>query len=340
MATALPEPGDPQTLYVVDLTGYVFRAYHALPPMSTTSGEPTHAVYGVTQMLLSLVTTQKPHLLAVALDAPGPSFRKAIYEGYKATRPAPPPDLREQIERLEEVVDAYAIPCLSEPGFEADDLIATLVDQAKAAGLKVVVVSADKDLLQLVDDDVVMFDTMRERIYGREETFEKLGVLPEQVCDFLALTGDSSDNVPGVPSVGPKTAAALLGEHASLDDVYAHVDSLKKKALRQKLIDHKDAAYLSRQLVCLRRDAPVELDLEKLRYGGADQDRLRALFTKLEFHRLLTQLAPPPAVVRSYRTITTEAELGEAVSAIREAGRLAIYTVAEGTDPKIGRAHV
>ncbi len=333
MATTLPEPGDPRVLYVVDLTGYVFRAYHALPPMSTASGEPTHAVYGVTQMLLSLVTTQKPHLLAVALDAAGPTFRKQIYDGYKATRPPPPPDLREQIERLTEVVDAYAIPCLSVPGFEADDLIATLVAKAKAERLKVVVVSADKDLLQLVDGDVVMFDSMRDRVYGSEETFEKLGVAPEQVCDFLALTGDSSDNVPGVPSVGPKTAASLLGEHGGLDEVYAHVDAITKKALKQKLIDHKADAYLSRELVCLRTDAPVELDVEKLRYGGADQEALRALFTKLEFHRLLAQLAPPPAIPKSFRTITTEAELLEVVADIRAAGRLALYTAAEGFDP-------
>lgn len=333
MATALPEPGDPQTLYVVDLTGYVFRAYHALPPMSTSTGEPTHAVYGVTQMLLNLITTQKPHRLALALDAPGPSFRKSIYEAYKATRPAPPPDLREQIERLQEVVEAYAIPCLSVPGFEADDLIATLVDKARGAGLKLVIVSADKDLLQLVDGDVVMFDTMRDRVYGREETFERLGVMPEQVCDYLALTGDSSDNIPGVPSVGPKTAAALLGEYATLDDVYAHVEGMKKKALRQRLIDHKDDAYLSRQLVCLRRDAPIEFDLDELTYRGADEAKLRTLFTKLEFHRLLAKLAPPPPVVRSCRSITTEAELEEVVGAIREAGRLALYTVSEGHDP-------
>ncbi len=336
MATSLPPAGDPDVLYVVDLTGYVFRAYHALPPMSTASGEPTHAVYGVTQMLNSLVTQQRPQLLAVALDASGPSFRKALYPAYKATRPAPPPDLREQIDRLQEVVDAYAIPCLSEPGFEADDLIATLVAQARAHDLKVVVVSADKDLLQLVDAHVVMFDSMRDRVFGRAETVEKLGVPPEKVCDYLALTGDSSDNVPGVPSVGPKTAAALLAERADLEDVYAHLDEVSKKGVRAKLAQHRDDAFLSRELVCLRTDAPVTLDLDALRYGGADQERLRELFTRLEFHRLLAQVAPappPPAPRAEHRVLSSLPAVRAACASIRAAGRLALVTVAEGDDP-------
>jgi DNA polymerase-1 len=333
MATQLPEPGDPRTLYVVDLTGYVFRAYHALPPMSTSRGEPTHAVYGVTQMLLSLVQTQKPALLAVALDPPGVSFRKEIFDAYKENRKERPEDLRQQIERLEEVVDAYAIPCLAEKGFEADDVIATLVARAKAEGLRVVIVSADKDLLQLVDGGVIMFDTMRDRVYGREETVAKMGVPPEQVRDYLALTGDSSDNIPGVPSVGPKTAAKLLGEHGSLDGIYEHVESITRKATKAKLKEHRDDAYLSRRLVSLVDDVPVEVDLEALRYGGADEDRLRELFSKLEFHRLLSQLAPRPTEPATFEALTTKAALEDAVAAARAEGTVAVYTALEGDDP-------
>jgi DNA polymerase-1 len=336
MATALPPPGDPNVLYVVDLTGYVFRAYHALPPMSTSSGEPTHAVYGVTNMLLKIVNEQRPELLAVALDAPNAnSFRKQIYPEYKATRKEHPPDLRPQIQRLEEVVEAYAIPCLSVEGFEADDLIATLVAQAKEKGLRAVVVSADKDLLQLVDGDrVLMFDTMKDKVYGPKETIEKLGVPPEKVRHFLALTGDTSDNVPGVPSVGPKTAVQLLTDRADLDDVYAHIEDVTKKALKAKLIAHEKDARLSLELVSLRTDAPVELDLEKLKYGGADNDRLRKLFTKLEFHRLLPKLAPPkPSKAATHRVVGTEAQLAEVIDKIRTANMVALYTAAEGDDP-------
>ncbi|MBX3268939.1 MAG: DNA polymerase I [Sandaracinaceae bacterium] len=330
MATSLPAPGDPNVLYVVDLSGYVFRAYHALPPMSTRSGEPTHAVYGVTQMLLSLVATRRPARLAVALDAPGPSFRRAIFDGYKATRRAHPPDLDPQVERLEEVVEAYGIPILSAPGFEADDLIATLVERAREAGLEVVVVSADKDLLQLVGPGVTMYDSMRERVYGPAEAEEKMGVRPSQIADFLALTGDSSDNVPGVPSVGPKTAARLLAEHGTLDALYAHLDAVAQKGTREKLAAHRDDAYLSRELVTLRRDAPVRLDLDALRHGGADEERLRALFTELEMHKLLGQLAPAPVrPVRYGRPLVDPAGLAAALAAARAAGCVAIYTLAE-----------
>jgi len=329
MATSLPAPGESNTLYVIDLTGYVFRAYHALPPMSTSRGEPTHAVFGVTQMLLALVQTQEPALLAVALDAPGPSFRKEIYPEYKATRSAHPPDLDPQMERLEEVCAAYGIPVLTEPSFEADDLIATLVHRATEAALEVVVVSADKDLLQLVGPGVIMYDTMREKIYGVPETIDKMGVRPDQIVDYLSLTGDSSDNVPGVPSVGPKTAAKLLAEFDTLDGIYAGLDTIKRKGTRTKLGEHRDDAYLSHRLVSLRLDAPVDFDVEALRYGGADEDRLRELFALLEFHRLLAQLTPKPRALANYEVALDEEALGEALANIREAGVVAIYTLAE-----------
>ncbi|MCC6874862.1 MAG: DNA polymerase I [Sandaracinaceae bacterium] len=331
--TRLPAPADPETLYVVDLTGYVYRAYHALPPMSTSKGEPTHAVFGVTQMLLALVQTQKPAMLAVCLDAPGASaYRKSIYKDYKANRPAPPPDLREQIDRLEEVVAAYAIPSFSDPGLEADDLIATLVAKAKKAGLRVVIVSADKDLLQLVDQDVVLYDTMRDKVYGVPETLEKLGVPPAQVRDYLALVGDSSDNVPGVPSVGPKTASKLLSDFGTLDELLAHLDRVDRKALRKTLEEHAEQAKLSQKLVTLRDDAEIELDKNALRYGGADEDKLRELFGRLEFHRLLAQLQPRPAAPAKVSTITREPALRALAAKAQSEGALALWTVAEGED--------
>ncbi|MFK7992013.1 MAG: DNA polymerase I [Sandaracinaceae bacterium] len=332
MPTALPPPGDPDVLYVVDLSGYVYRAYHALPPMSTSRGEPTHAVYGVTQMLLALVQQQQPARLAVALDPAGPSFRKEIYPEYKATRPAPPEDLREQIDRLEEVIEAYAIPCFVVPGFEADDVIATVVERAREAGLRTVVVSADKDLLQLVRDDVLMFDTMRDRIYGREETVAKMGVEPEQVRDYLALTGDSSDNVPGVKSVGPKTAATLLGAQPTLDAIYENLDEIKRKGTRAKLTEFKKEAYLSRDLVSLRADVPLEMDLSALHYGGADQSKLRSLFSRLEFHRLLAQLAPPPPALDTVEVVHTESALEALLDEAKAEGEVGLYVAAEGDD--------
>jgi DNA polymerase-1 len=289
--TALPPAGDEHTMYVVDLSGYVFRAFHAIPSLTTSRGEPTNAIYGVVAMLLKLVKQQQPRLLAVALDGRGPTMRHGLYAAYKATRPPAPPELVAQIARLKDVIDAYAIPLYAQQGVEADDLIATVVRRARAEGLRVVVVSADKDLLQLVDgEDVLVWDTMRDKVFGEPETVEKMGVPPRQVRDLLALMGDTSDNIPGVPSVGPKTAAQLLHEHGDLDALYAHLDRVAKKGLREKLETHRADAMLSRDLVRLVDDLAIDFDPAKLHYGGADVAKLRALFTELEFTRLVAQL--------------------------------------------------
>ena len=235
MPEELPKKGDPKTIYVIDISSYVFRAYHALPPLSNSKGEPTHAVAGVASMLLKLLREREPHGVIVAMDSRGKSFRKELYADYKANRPPAPPDLEQQMIRVREIAEAWGMAPLEAPGFEADDIIATLVTQARAQGLRVVIVSADKDLLQLVGPDVVMYDTMRDKVFGAEETREKLGVEPEQVRDLLALMGDSSDNVPGVPSVGQKTAAKLLADYGSLDGIYENLEGITRKALKAKL---------------------------------------------------------------------------------------------------------
>src|SRR5262245_16070690 len=212
MATPLFEPGALDVLYIVDLSGYVFRAYHALAPLTSSAGEPTQAVYGTVSMLEKLVRTRRPAMLAVAMDSRAPTFRKEIYQEYKAHRPPQPPDLSQQMARCREIVDAFAIPVFHKDGFEADDLIASAVAQARTRKWRVVIVSADKDLMQLVGDDVILWDTMRDKVFGPAEVVERFGVPVSQVRDWLALTGDASDNIPGVPSVGPKTAKELLVE--------------------------------------------------------------------------------------------------------------------------------
>src|SRR4051812_24474425 len=208
--TTLPPKGSPEALYLIDLSSYVFRAYHALPPLSNTKGEPTHATYGTVNMLQKLVGERSPAYLAVAMDSRGVTFREKLDPNYKATRQAPPPDLAVQMARAREIVEAYRIPIFQTEGVEADDLIATAVDEAIRAGLFVVIMGSDKDLMQLVGERVVMWETMRDKVYGAAEVEEKFGVPPSQMRDLLALMGDSSDNIPGVPSVGPKTAADLL----------------------------------------------------------------------------------------------------------------------------------
>jgi DNA polymerase-1 len=339
MLEKLPNKGDPETIYVIDISSYVFRAYHALPPLSSSKGEPTHAVAGVSAMLLKLLREHEPHGLIVAMDSKQRSFRKELFEAYKANRPPAPPDLQQQMSRVREVVEAWGMSPIEAPGFEADDIIATLVGQARDKGLRVVIVSADKDLLQLVGPDVVMYDTMRNKVFGPEETREKLGVDPGQVRDLLALMGDSSDNVPGVPSVGQKTAAKLLEEYGTFDGIYENLDNITRKALKAKLTDHRDDALTSRELVTLRTDVEIDPAAVTRPFTGGSTSALRAIFSELELTRLLAQLEPASpdeaaAVVEGhYETITTAEDLARVARAIRETNSFSLYSVMDIDDP-------
>lgn len=350
--TALFPAGEPDVLYIVDLSGYVFRAYHAIAPLTSPSGEPTQAVFGTVNMLERLVRQRRPSLLAVAMDSPTPTFRKEIFAGYKAHRPPPPPDLAPQMRRCREIVDAFAIPIFQKDGFEADDLIASAVRQAREQSMRVVVVSADKDLMQLVGPDVLLWDTMRDKVFGVAEVEERFGVPVTRVRDWLALTGDSSDNVPGVPSVGPKTATELLSRHDTLDGIFSHLDAVERKALREKLRAHEADARLSQTLVTLREDVPVTFDPKALRYGGRDVARLRKLYSELGFAKHAAALeseqqalplgerAPAPAPTapraREDRVILDRAGLEEAVLVTKSSGRLSIVVQTTDLAPMVG----
>lgn len=339
----LPPPGDPRTLYVVDISGYVFRAYHALPAMTSASGEPTHAVLGTTTMLQRLVTEQQPAMLAVAMDSRTPSFRDAIFAAYKANRPPAPPDLKQQMLRVREVLDAYRLPVLQQDGMEADDLIASVVKRARHEGLSVVIVSSDKDLLQLVGDGVWMLDAVRSTVFGKAEVEAKLGVPPAQVRDYLALVGDTSDNVPGVPSVGPKTAVQLLKEFGDVEHLFANLDRVERKPLREKLEAFRDQAFLSRELVTLKDDLVVNGDPAALVRPEADLPRLRALFRELGFTRLLAQLGGdtsvaeiPVAQPMEYSVITDDAGLSALATTLASSGKVAVFTLMDGVHPVSG----
>jgi DNA polymerase-1 len=372
---SLPGPGTADVLYLVDLSGYVFRAYHALPPLSSTRGEPTHAVLGTVNMLQKVVNERRPRMLAVAMDSKGKTFRHALDARYKATRPAPPPDLSQQMARVEEIVRAWDAAIFQRDGLEADDLIAAVTARAVGEGWRVVIVSADKDMMQLVrdeDDRVVLWDSMRDRVYGPREVREKLGVVPSRVRDFLALTGDTSDNVPGVPGVGPKTATDLLTQLGSIDGIYARLDEVAKPKLREGLRTHEADARISQKLVTLDAGAPIAWEKDKLVWGGADVATLRRLYTELEFNRQLEQLAAlappgqlagqhaqgtqgnpgepggqlllgaqgdvaaavpaPPAIERSYACVLDRAALDRVVDAARAAGKLGIALQTTSTD--------
>ncbi len=326
----LPPPGATDVLYIVDISGYVFRSYHALDPLSSPTGEPTHATYGTLNMLNKLLRERKPTHVCVAMEG-GRNLRSDIDVRYKAHRPAAPPDLGIQMQRTRELVEAYRIPTLLAEGYEADDVIATITEQAKRAGMRVVISSADKDLLQLVDDRCVMWDTMRDRVYGPPEVVTKFGVGPDKLRDLLALVGDTSDNIPGVKGVGVKTGADLINEFGTLATMYERIEEVKRPKLKQSLIDNKADALISQDLVTLRGDAPVSFDEKALRYDGGDTVRLQELFTELGFVRYITSAprgpakAKPTEVVASYVTILERSALEEVAAQARISGILSVY---------------
>ena len=298
----VPKP----SLYVVDALNFLFRAFHALPPLTTSTGTPTGAVYGLCQMLLRIEREHSPSHLCIVFDAPGGNFRHTLFPAYKAHRPPMPPELASQLNMVHRVVDAFGIQTLSVPGFEADDVIATVARTAVAEGMDVVVCSSDKDLTQLCGPGISILDTMKNRMMSVDEVRERFGVLPERVGDVLALMGDSVDNVPGVEGIGPKTAAELINRFGSLEDLLAHADEVKgKRGLALQAA--RDTVRLSRELVRLREDVPLPKTVSDLHRQDPDHQRLQDLFRELEFTRLLD----PQQVVYSARSSASSVSTGE-----------------------------
>ncbi|HVV49720.1 MAG TPA: 5'-3' exonuclease H3TH domain-containing protein, partial [Polyangia bacterium] len=277
------------SLFVVDALNFLFRAFHALPPLTTTKGLQTGAIYGLCQMILRIEREERPTHLCVVYDAPGDNFRNEIFPAYKAHRPPMPPELAAQLAMVRRVVEAFGLAQLEVPGFEADDIIATLAKVATAAGMEVVICSSDKDLMQLCCGDISVLDTMKNRRFHVEEVREKFGVPPELVGDVLALMGDSIDNVPGVVGIGPKTAAELINKFGSLEGLLAHAGEIKGKR-GASIVEARASILVSRELVRLRDDVPLPKTLAELHRIEPDQQRLGGLFRELEFSRLAEQL--------------------------------------------------
>ena len=314
-----------EDIYLIDGSSYIHRAYHAMGGLSNSKGFPTGAVFGFTNMIIKTLKDKAPKRIAIVFDAKGTNFRHDIYPAYKANRPTMPDDLRQQVPKIQEIVTAYRIPSLSVTGFEADDIIATLTRQARQKEFHVVIVSADKDLMQLVDEDVLMWDPQRDIFYDPEAVKNKFGVAPENLLDFMALTGDSSDNIPGVPGVGQKTAALLIQEFTSLEEVYAHLDQISQQKVREKIRDNKEKAFISRELARLNDEVPLEQKLEDLLLGEQDSNRLREIFQELEFKRLIADLPREKTLDFSgYVTIVTMEVLLKWIAEIKQAIKFAV----------------
>lgn len=350
-------------LYLVDGSAYIFRAYHRLPPLTNRHGIPAGAVYGFTTMLWKLINelhdADGPTHLAVILDASSKTFRNDMYDKYKANRPPPPEDLIPQFPLIRVATRAFSVPCIETIGLEADDIIACYVKAALAEGWQVTIVSSDKDLMQLIEPGVDMLDTMNNRRLGREHVIEKFGVPPEQLGEVLALMGDSVDNVPGVPGVGPKTASLLIQQYGNLETVLASVGEITKPKLKQSLIDHADNARLSRELVRLECNAPLPEPLDALELKGLPPEPLRAFLEDQGFKSLLAKVgaptsggptllalpptgteAPPPARVeavpfehKNYETVVDEDALDRWIAEGFKCGRIAVDTETDSIDP-------
>jgi DNA polymerase-1 len=349
----------PLRLYLVDGSAYIFRAYHALPPLTRKSdGLPVGAVSGYCNMLYKLLgdmtDEHEPTHLAVIFDYSSESFRNEIYPDYKANRPEPPEDLRPQFALVRDATRAFNVPCIEMEGFEADDLIASYARAAEKAGGTCVIISSDKDLMQLVNDRITLFDTMKNKRIGRAEVIEKFGVPPEKVIDVQALAGDSVDNVPGVPGIGVKTAAQLIEEFGDVETLLARAGEIKQQKRRENLLEHAEAARISRRLVTLQDDVPLPEPIEDLGVRPLDLPRVEAFLKEMEFGTLLRRITgdnvsapavPTPAVrlaptpilsgqgpASTYETVFDEAALVRFIAAAHEVGVIAVDTETDSLD--------
>jgi DNA polymerase-1 len=340
----------PRHVFLIDGSGYIFRAFHALPPLTRPDGTPINAVYGFTQMLMKLIEDTDADAIAVIFDAGRETFRNKIYTAYKANRPEPPDELIPQFPLVRDATRAFNLPAVEMRGYEADDLIATYARLARAQGAEVTIVSADKDLMQLVGPGVSMLDPIKTRTIGPEEVKERFGVGPEKVVEVQALAGDSTDNVPGVPGIGVKTAAELINFYGDLESLLARAPEIKQPKRRESLIAFAEQARLSRELVKLKDDVPVDVPLEAFAVKPPDPETVLRFLREQDFKRLITRVeakfaaaatagpaarVPEPAQVierGGYKLVQTEAELESWVARARTAGLVAVDTETTSLD--------
>jgi len=330
-----------KTVFLVDGQAYIYRAFYAVRELQTSQGVPTNAIFGFTSMLQRLLQEESPEHLAVVFDAKGKNFRHDLYKEYKANRLATPEPLRPQIPRIKDLVRAYRIPVLELTGYEADDIIATLARRWEKAGAEVVIVSGDKDLMQLVSDHVTMLDTMKGERIGIAEVRMKFGVEPARVVDVQGLMGDSTDNIPGIPGVGEKTAIKLIQEWHDLENLLRHADEIPGK-LGEKIRANVELARVSKTLATLHFDVPVSVEVNTLVKEEPDKEQLKALFKEFEFRRFLAEIESPwddptpskdPAQDGEYSVVRTPAQLEQVLGAIRKAKTFCLDTETTSLNP-------
>lgn len=322
------------TLYLIDGNSYIYRAYHAIRHLSNSNGLRTNAIFGFTKMLLKLFDDRNPEYAAVPLDSKGPTFRHEMYDQYKANRPPMPDDLVEQLPYIKSIIQKLGVKMIEMPGYEADDIIGTLARKAEEKGFNVVVVTGDKDFRQIISNKTSLWDTMKDKETDLNVLLEEYGLKPPQIIDLMGLSGDSSDNIPGVKGVGEKTALALIQDYGSLENVYEHLEDITKKKLKENLETSYDNAILSKKLVTIDCNAPVDSDIPDLKISEPSSDELSDLFRELEFKGLWEQFASRKSTVeKDYRLCMPEEDLVALITKIKAKGAVSIDTETTDTDP-------
>ena len=311
-----------KTLYLIDGSSYIFRAFFGVrQQLSTSKGFPTNALYGFINMLQKVIREEKPDYLVVAFDSPDKTFRHKIYPNYKANRDAPPEELSRQFPYFEPLVKAYGLSSIRRPGFEADDIIGTLAIKGKQKGLEIVIVSGDKDMMQLISPHIYMLDTMKNKKFMDKEVVEKFGVQADKVVEVMGLMGDSSDHIPGVAGVGPKTAAELIRKFGSIEALYKRIDEVEKKNVKEKLERDKENAFMSRELVSIDTEMDLEFNSDLMKLGKVDSAKLKKMFEEFEFVSFLEGMQDGTAnslkIDRSeYKTILTEKSFNDLIESL------------------------
>jgi DNA polymerase-1 len=321
-------------LYLIDGSAYLYRAYHAIRGLSNATGFPTNAIFGFMRMLLKLMEERTPPYVGMFFDAKGPTFRHAVYADYKANRPPMPDDLAMQIPPVKAVTEAFRIPVIEMGGYEADDLIGTTARQAAAAGFDVTIVTGDKDFVQLLTERITIWDPMKDKDIGMQDLAATNGVAPPQMIDVMGLSGDTADNVPGVPGIGPKTALKLIQSYHNLEGVYAHIEEIRGAKQRENLLAFKDQALLSRDLVTICTEAPIIFDPEVYRASAPDEAKLAAICQTYEFRQLQQRFtAPTEGPAKHYHGIMNAGALAQLAAKLARADRVALDTETTSQDP-------
>ena len=321
-------------IYLIDGSAYIYRAYHAIRELSNSKGFPTNAIFGFTRMLMKLLEDRTPEYLVMLFDTREPTFRHKMYKEYKANRPPMPEDLSIQVPYIKSITEAFNIPIIEMPGYEADDLIGTLAQKGESTGFHVVMVTGDKDFKQLVTDKIILWDPMKDKRIDANVIMKEYDLEPRQMVEVMGLSGDKADNVPGVPGIGQKTALSLIKTFGTMERLYERIDTITKKKQRENLVKFKDQAFLSRKLVVIDTNAPLAFKPEDLRYREPDNDKLSELFKEFEFTRLQQNLPRKTDLSnKNYQPIRNLVALADLVNRLASAQLFAIDTETTSKNP-------